>query len=211
MSLIFDHIILGCLDLDAGAAALSDRFGAPPAGRGVHAMMGTHNALWNMGDAYLELVAIDPDAPHPGRPRWFGLDEAATMDRLADGPRLLTWAASGPGAEALAQSAPEPIGEMETFSRDDLRWRVAIPTSGAPALDGLFPLTIEWLSGLHPAKRLGDQGLRCAALDLSHPEIDLLRSRIEAIGAPLAAREGPAQIEAKIDAPNGPVAFRAFD
>ena len=32
--------------------------------------MGTHNLLMRIGDqVYLELIAIDPEAPTPGRPR----------------------------------------------------------------------------------------------------------------------------------------------
>ena len=68
MTTKLDHIIIGCLDLNAEQAAVATKLGMPPAARGKHDMMGTHNALWNMGDFYIELVAIDPDAPDPGRP-----------------------------------------------------------------------------------------------------------------------------------------------
>ena len=55
--------VRACLDLDV------------PFGQR-HAYMGTHNHLLRLGDAvYLEIVALDPGAPPPGRPRWFGLDE----------------------------------------------------------------------------------------------------------------------------------------
>ncbi|MEO0362094.1 MAG: VOC family protein [Pseudomonadota bacterium] len=210
MTIAFDHIILGCLDLDAGAEALSALFGAPPAGRGVHKMMGTHNALWNLGDAYVELVAVNPEAPHPGRPRWFGLDDPATLARLEGGPRLLTWAVAGPGAEAVAAAAPFPMGGMEAFARDDLTWRVAVPEAGTPGLDGAFPLTIEWTGGLHPAKRLGDQGLRCASLAVTHPQVETLRRALGEPPAPVTLREGPPQIEAVLQTPKGEVVFSAF-
>lgn len=160
MNAKLDHLVFGCLDLTSGEAALADVFGAPAAGHGKHAAMSTHNALWNMGDAYIELVAIDPAAPDPGRSRWFGLDEAETKARLASGPRLLTWVASTDDAAAIAAAAPAPFDAPEELRRDDLRWRMAVPESGAPALDGVFPGPIEWIAGLHPAQRLVDQHRR---------------------------------------------------
>ena len=37
--------------------------------------MGTHNLVLKLGDSlYLEVIARNPKAPQPGRPRWFGLD-----------------------------------------------------------------------------------------------------------------------------------------
>lgn len=211
MTLIFDHIILGCLDLDDGAEDLSARFGAAEAGRGKHKMMGTHNALWNLGEAYVELVAVDPDAPHPGRPRWFGLDDPTTLSRLEDGPRLLTWAVSGAEADAVAAAAPFDLGPMERFARDDLTWRVAVPEAGTPGLGGAFPLTIEWLSGLHPAKRLGDQGLRLTALTVDHPAIAPLSDVLAPPPAGVALGDGPLQLSAALTTPNGPLTFTAFD
>ena len=115
-----DHVVFGCLDLAEGEAELAASFGAPAAGHGTHVMMSTHNALWNMGDAYIELVAIDPAAPDPGRPRWFGLDKEETKARLADGPCLLTWIVATEDAAAIARAAPIPFGAPEDFARDDL-------------------------------------------------------------------------------------------
>ena len=48
--------------------------------------MGTHNRVLGMaGGMYLEVIAIDPDAAAPERPRWFGLDEPAMRERLRGG------------------------------------------------------------------------------------------------------------------------------
>jgi catechol 2,3-dioxygenase-like lactoylglutathione lyase family enzyme len=70
-----DHLVLAARDLDAGAAWLESLLGVKLAQGGKHARMGTHNRLLGLGDNfYLELIAIDPDAVAPGRPRWFGLD-----------------------------------------------------------------------------------------------------------------------------------------
>jgi hypothetical protein len=210
MTLTLDHVIFGCLDLESGAAHLSDLFGASPAGRGVHAMMGTHNALWNMGQAYIELVAVNPAAPHPGRPRWFGLDDPATLARLSGGPRLLTWAIAGQAAAAVAAAAPMPIGPMEAFARDDLEWQVAVPEDGRPGLDGIYPLTLHWTAGVHPAKRLGDQGLRCRSLHLAHPQITSLTNAVRTLPDCVSAETGPPQITCEIEAGTRLLRFEAL-
>ncbi|MEM6489612.1 MAG: VOC family protein, partial [Pseudomonadota bacterium] len=92
----FDHLVIGAADLARGVAAIQTRLGVAPGGYGAHAAMGTHNALWRLDaapaadgapvPAYLEVIAIDPAAPAPGRPRWFGLDDPAVAASLAGGP-----------------------------------------------------------------------------------------------------------------------------
>jgi hypothetical protein len=56
--------------------------------------MGTHNRVMGLyGGLYLEVIAIDPSAAAPDRPRWFGLDGDLMRQRLRDGPFLAHWAA----------------------------------------------------------------------------------------------------------------------
>ena len=205
-----DHVILGCPELEAGVAVLSDAFGASPAGRGFHEKMGTHNALWNMGDAYIELIAIDPAAPPPGRPRWYGLDDPGFIARMAGGPRLLTWSVASSDPAGMAAASPEPFSAPEDFARDDLRWRMAVPAAGTPAMDGAFPAPIEWIAGVHPAKRLGDQGLRCAKLTISHPDVALIAEATKGIGPDVDFDEGPANLTLALETQAGPLIYRAF-
>ena len=48
-----------------------------------HDMMSTHNCVMQAGnDRFFELIAIDPEAPDPGRARWFTLDDPDTRKRL---------------------------------------------------------------------------------------------------------------------------------
>ena len=57
-------------------------------------LMGTHNAVLSLGPRlYLEVIAVDPSLPAPGRPRWFDLDEPRMKAELAEGPVLATWVA----------------------------------------------------------------------------------------------------------------------
>jgi hypothetical protein len=55
----------------------------------------------------LEVIAIDPDACPPGRPRWFGLDDPGLRDAVRDGgrtecagalPSLIEWQGPHPCA-----------------------------------------------------------------------------------------------------------------
>lgn len=203
MTTKLDHIVLGCLDLNADQAAIAMTLGMPPAARGKHDRMGTHNALWNMGDYYIELVAIDPDAPDPGRPRWFGLGDPGMQAHLADGPRLINWAVSTDDVETMVAKAPVDLGPVESFSRADLRWKVAVPADGLPGKEGAFPLTIQWTEGLHPAERLPDMGFRCEGLDVSHPDADQISAALGDIRGPVAIAPGPARLTCRIRRADG--------
>ncbi len=203
MTIKLDHIIIGCLDLNADQAAVAMKLGMPPAARGKHDMMGTHNALWNMGDYYIELVAIDPDAPDPGRPRWFGLGDSGVQAHLANGPRLINWAVSTDDAEGLVAKAPVALGPVESFSRADLRWKVAVPEDGLPGKDGAFPLTIQWTEGMHPAQRLPDMGFRCEALSVAHPDADAISAALGDVGGPVEISAGPAALSCRIRRADG--------
>jgi len=205
MTTKLDHIIIGCLDLNADQAAVAMKLGMPPAARGKHDMMGTHNALWNMGDFYIELVAIDPEAPDPGRPRWFGLGDPGMQEHPKDGPRLINWAVSTDDAEALVAAAPVALGPVESFARSDLRWNVAVPVDGLPGKDGAFPLTIQWTEGVHPAERLPDMGFRCEALTVSHPDAAEITAALGAVDGPVEISAGPAALSCRIRRSDGQI------
>ena len=75
--------------LEQGADWCEKTLGVTPAPGGKHAGVGTHNRLLSIaGDgfaqAYLEIIALDPDAPPPQRPTWFGLGDAAMQARLRE-------------------------------------------------------------------------------------------------------------------------------
>lgn len=178
----FDHVAIAARSLDEGAAWLAERLGVAPEPGGKHPMMGTHNLLLSLGpDEYLELIAVDPDAPVPDRPRWFGLDGF-------DGPpRLAGW--------VMRQSplvAP-PGTAISTASRGDLRWRITIPDNGRMPQDGAEPMRIDWGGGAHPADRLPDRGLRLSHLTLPLDRMPLADPRIRAglsLGAIIATPRG---------------------
>ena len=80
-----DHLAVSAEGLAEGVQHIERLLGVPMAGGGQHGAMGTHNRLLSLGDLYLEVIAVDPDAPAPGRPRWFDLD------RFSGPPRLTNW------------------------------------------------------------------------------------------------------------------------
>ena len=105
MNCDIDHLVIGAASLEQGVAWCEATLGIPPGPGGVHPFMGTHNRLLRIdgpgfANSYLEIIAIDPAAPPPGRPRWFGLDDPAVQARLARGPQLLTAVARTPDVPA---------------------------------------------------------------------------------------------------------------
>lgn len=162
-----DHLVIGAADLDEGRQYVENLLGVPMSPGGKHSQMGTHNCLLGLGSStYLEVIAIDPEAPSPGRPRWFGLDHPETAARLAEEPRLLTWVVHGVNTADLAPSRRDDLGPVEIMRRGKLEWRITIPVDGRPPADGALPALIEWSTPDHPARRLPDQGCRLKGICL---------------------------------------------
>lgn len=183
MELELDHLVLAARTLDEGVAWCEQTLHVTPASGGRHALMGTHNRVFAIASptfprAYFEIIAIDPEAPRPGRVRWFGLDDVALQAQLAErGPQLVQWVArcddldgalaalarSGIAAgRVLAASRPTPQGE--------LRWRIAVPDDGVRALGGALPLLIEWGS-THPTDALPECGVSLSAFAIGSGDV----------------------------------------
>jgi len=183
MATELDHIVMGTKDLESGARWLEDMLGTPAQGGGEHVSMATHNKLWSLGPScYLELIAINSDAPAPSRPRWFGLDDPDIQDSLASGPRLLNWAVRVDDIDQIVKDCPVNIGTIHTLSRGDFSWKVAIREDGALIHQGHIPLVIEWLTP-HPASKLADQGLGFSRLKAHRSEKTGVIKALDSIGA----------------------------
>lgn len=177
-----DHFVFGTAELAKGRAWMEDALGLPPVGAGAHAAMGTHNALWRVGNAYLEVIAIDPEAPAPGRPLWYGLSDPATQTRIAKTPQLLTWVVTSEDPEATRAVSPIDPGPPMEFTRDDLHWQLTVPPDGLPPENGAFPAVIHWPEGItSPATALPDQGLSIGEFVVSGSSA--LQSALASIGA----------------------------
>lgn len=174
-----DHLVVTAPSLQEGSAFVSDLLGAPLQPGGFHPRMGTHNALLRLGEtSYLEVIAIDPEAHSPGRPRWFRLDHETMKDRTA----LCGWVASTSDIQAAADEAGQAFGPIEPMSRDALRWRITVPQDGSMPFSGIAPLFIQWDSGLHPCTRLEDRGCALVGIEAFHPQAETIQALLSAMG-----------------------------
>src|SRR5207244_2336804 len=99
-----DHLVVVARTLEEGAAWIRERLGVEMLAGGRHVTMGTHNRVLPLGQgSYLEVIAIDPEGRAPSRPRWFALDDPATVRLLSTGPALLHWAERTSELEAEAR------------------------------------------------------------------------------------------------------------
>lgn len=193
----FDHIAIAAETLPEGVAWVEERLGVKLTGGGKHAAMSTHNRVMSLGDLYLEVIAIDPEAPPPGRARWFDLD------RFAGRPRITNWVAESDDLMADLARAPAGTGVPMALARGDYRWRMAVPPDGALPFDGCFPALIQW-DGPHPVAALPDLGLRLTLLEIAHPEAAALKSALHLSDARVEIVPGPAKaIRASFETPSG--------
>ncbi|CTQ32380.1 VOC family protein [Jannaschia rubra] len=193
----FDHFAIAAATLDDGAAYVTRHLGQRIGPGGGHALMGTHNRLSGLGPGeYFEVIAIDPDAPAPGRARWFDLD------RRAGPPRIGNWILRTDDLDALVARFPQAGRPLE-FVRGAFRWRMAVPDDGILPFDGCFPALIQWDT---PAPRFSDEGLRLTGLTLRHPNAEELGPIVAELtdDSRITIETGERAIVASIDTPDGP-------
>jgi hypothetical protein len=167
-----DHITITAPTLEAGAALLHNALVVTPQTGGEHPRMGTHNRLLRLGPAlFLEVIAPNPAAPAPNRPRWFSLDHLQPDSP----PALSAWVVRTNDISASAAAASEDLGLIEPMSRGHLNWHITIPPDGSLPMDGAAPALIEWHTDNHPAAGMPDLGLWLAHLTVFHPEPDRIR------------------------------------
>jgi hypothetical protein len=218
MSVELDHLVVLAATLEQGVQWCESTLGVTPAGGGKHPLMGTHNRVMKIAapafpQAYLEIMAVDPEAAQPGRARWFGLDGAALQQAIAERPRLVHWVAATRMLDMQRWgliAAGFNVGETLSISRDTprgtLRWRMAVRDDGALLAGGALPTLIEWASP-HPAEAMPDSGLalqRFTVRGLPSQAKALLKPQ----GVACADDEGPL-LEAVLQTPRGPVTLRS--
>jgi hypothetical protein len=199
MMLIFDHIAVSAMTLEEGVAAVEQALGLPLAGGGQHPHMSTHNRLMGVGDVFLEVIAIDPNAPKPDWPRWFDLDN------FTGPPRLTNWVACTTDLTAAVAAAPQGIGVPVALSRGNYRWQMAVPADGKLPFDGAYPALIQWDPPHHPTQALPEQHIRLTRLEIAHPEAEALRAAVSGLtDGRIHIIQGPAKaMRATFDTPHG--------
>lgn len=192
----FDHVAIAGETLDAASDHVTQALGAPLSQIGHHPDMGTHNRLMSLGGQdYLETIAIDPEAPGPGRPRWFALDD------FSGSPRLTNWILRCDDLEAACAKWPA-IGTPMDLERGPYRWRMAVPATGWLPYDGVHPALIQWL-GPHPAPALAPCPIRLQRLTVQHSQAEALGAALALTDDRIAFVPGPAGLSASFDTPDG--------
>ncbi|MFQ6549261.1 VOC family protein [Aestuariibius sp. 2305UL40-4] len=175
MQITFDHLAVTAPSLEAGLAHVEARLGliVPPGG--AHPRMGTHNRLMRLfPDEFLEIIAINPEASAPDRPRWFG------FDRIGGAPaRLSTWLCRCEDLDATLAALPEGMGEPLEMTRGDLRWRIAVRPDGELPFGGAFPTLIEWPMRPFPGAAMADLECRLERLEIRHPKASEVAGLLE--------------------------------
>ncbi len=200
-SLALDHLVVVARTLEEGTTYVEAVLGVEMSAGGKHPVMGTHNRLLSFGPAnYLEVVAVDPDAPKPRHRRWFNLDA------YEGAPRVMNWVCATDDIEAALKDSPPGSGSPMRQTRGDLEWHMAVTEFGRLPFDDACPALIEWGGNGHPAMRLPDHGFRLARLDVFHPRArDLLEEfpALHRVGQ-AAVRVGPEKrLIATISTPEG--------
>ena len=178
MSLALDHLVVAARSLDEGVAWCEAMFGLRPEAGGQHIFMGTHNRVFSIASeefprAYLEIIAIDPGLPAPGRARWFGLDDPALQRALAHGPQLVQWVVRCTdivASRAALLAGGIDCGELQRAERATprgvLRWQISVRADGQRPLGGAAPALIEW-GAAHPTDALGETGVELLTVRLN--------------------------------------------
>lgn len=184
-----------CLDIDV------------PFGR-QHPYMGTHNHLLRLGETtYLEIVALDPAAPHPGRPRWFGLDDQTALRKAwDDGLRLRGWVARCDDIDALLPQHESVLGQKVRLQAGEAHFFFAIPEDGSLPGDGVAPSVIDRIGRPPPVAAMADRGARLREVILEHPRPEQVTALYQQLGVetPITLRPGPRpRYRARIDTPGG--------
>jgi hypothetical protein len=203
-----DHLVYATPDLERGMQEIERLTGVAPTLGGQHPGRGTRNALIALGaDAYLEIVAPDPDQPSPDGGRWLGVD-------AVNASRLTAWAARGSGLDDLRTRVVErgvPLGEVRSGARRrsdgvTLSWRFTDPAR--VVADGVIPFLIDWGESPHPS-RAAAQGASLAALHVEHPDVAGVQRMLQALDLDVVVVPAAcAAIVAVIDGRHGRVELR---
>lgn len=222
MNARIDHLVIAADSLEQGAAWCDATFGVQPSSGGKHAFMGTHNRVMNISTArfpqcYLEVIAIDPEAKAPDRPRWFGLDEEALREAVRELPRLIHAVARTETIEVLRQMLANcaldpgvPLAAQRETGHGLLKWRITVRDDGRTECAGALPTLIEW-AGAHPSVHLPQTPLALQGLVLRGvPQEALDVLKLPEVTAAPAGPASPAPLSATLNSPRGTVIIDAW-
>jgi hypothetical protein len=224
MNARLDHLVIVADTLEQGSHWCEATLGAAPVAGGRHALMGTHNRLLAISgdrfvDVYLEIIAIDPDAPPPRRPRWFAMDDLALQAAVRTAPRLVHAAARTPMIEMVrwglincGLDCGVPIAAERNTPAGLLKWRITVRDDGRTECAGALPTLIQW-EGPHPCERLPASPvvLRDLVLRGLPPQaVDVLKLPAVRTLPRVDSPTREAALSASFDTPRGPVTLDSW-
>jgi hypothetical protein len=207
MHIPVDHLVYATPDLERGMEEIERLTGVSPTLGGRHPGRGTRNALIALGaNAYLEIVAPDPDQPAVDA-RWLGVDTVTAS-------RLTTWAARGSGLHdlrrrALERGVPLRAVRQGTRERADGVWLSWYLTDPDPLIaGGVVPFLIDWGDSPHPS-RGASQGASLVDFRVEHPDPEGVGRMLRALDLDVAVtRAQYVALVAVIDGRRGRVELR---
>lgn len=216
-----DHLVVAAETLDEGVQWCEATLGVTPRAGGEHPLMGTHNRLLpissaNYPRAYFEIIAINPQAKAPGRPRWFDLDDPELRQAVHQQPRLVHFVArtdDAPSALKALHRLGIDRGQLVHAERPTpeglLRWQMSVRDDGQRLFYGALPTLLQWGSA-HPADAMPQAGLVLQSLHAVHPRLADLQAAHHAIGLEgVTLEQGPPNLIATLATPKGIVSIES--
>ena len=221
-----DHLVIVAKNLEQGVQWCEDTLGITPGPGGEHTLYGTHNRLFKVASpthpmAYVEIIAINPDAVRPKRAcptRWYDMDNPALQKAVAKEPRLLHFVVNTPDIRAARMAVRmqgidrgPAVPCSRRTNRGTLNWQISVRADGQRLFDGCMPTLIQWGKPdatdpfkLHPRNTLTRSGVTLQSIEVSHPSAEKLQAAYDAMGLKhIALTEGPANLKAILQTPKG--------
>ncbi|RCW85566.1 VOC family protein [Phyllobacterium bourgognense] len=201
----FDHMTVIAPTLEEGIEYVSNCLEIDLINGTTHTDMCTHNRRVKLGEScYLEVIAINPDAPSPSCPRWFGLDEIeAVRTEWSKGARLRGWVARTNEIDKVLRLHGHLLGSTKWL---DDHFNFSVPAGGELPMGGILPSVIDVGDNPPTATSLVDQGVRLREFVLEHPTPSKIIALYNEMGIvePPKVREGARPcFSALLDTPSG--------
>ena len=228
-----DHLVVAAHSLQQGVEWCEATLGITSAAGGEHEKYGTHNRLFKIATpafpvAYLEIIAINPDAVIEKKPpptRWFDLDNSQLQAELLKSPRLIHFVANTSNIQdarhawkAQGIDRGPVIHASRKTPKGLLQWQITVRLDGDRLFDGTLPTLIQWGKPeaadpmhLHPRNHLPRSGVSLKSLSVSHPSAGKIQAAYDAISlGNISVSEGTANIVATLQTPKGLVTLESL-
>jgi len=228
-----DHFVVAAHSLQQGVEWCEATLGITPAAGGEHEKYGTYNRLFKIATpafpvAYLEIIAINPDAVIEKKPppaRWFDLDKPQLQAELVKSPRLIHFVANTSNIQdarhawkAQGIDRGPVIHASRKTPKGLLQWQITVRLDGDRLFDGTLPTLIQWGKPeaadpmkLHPRNHLPRSSVSLKSLTVSHPSASKIQVAYDAISlGNIPVSEGTANIVATLQTPKGLVTLASL-